>query len=156
MTEENKRPESVLIKLENGDMHADQIYPATQVDISVDDIDYEIGTSPEQHRIQIIKKDMIPILYKFLKQQIGNTKDIIAPHQDLMDKHGDMDIQGEILAKLEKLELSNNQKGKYAALDQFVQLCQNLATARKTVKVYQTNLDEISKQLKWMEENYDL
>lgn len=142
-------------KLKNGDLKGVTIYPARKIEITVDNINMDIGEQPEYEIVNIIKKKQVPVLHKFLAEQYCLQSDKLKPTLDYLEQHKNIDAEGKVVSLLK--DIKNDKKFKqYPKLDKYAEMVVQKDTAQRTEKTGRDALNKIKEQIDFIEKNYKI
>ena len=136
--------------LPNGDVEGTTIYPENKVVITVGGRESEIGFAPSYEVKQVIKKEKIPDLLTYLREQKDYFATRVKKNNEVLEQteHVDIDkLKGEFV----KLPLDSKPKmAKLKGLDQLAEQYHMKSSALKNGKVLQDGLDKIQEQIDFL------
>jgi hypothetical protein len=136
--------------LPNGDVEGIMTYPENKVTIQLDGREVQLGTSPSYEVKQIIRKDRIPELLLYLKQQKDYFLEKIKSSNEILEKteHVDIDkLAGSFDALPEKVK-SNK---KLSALNRLAEDYYMKSATILNLKLLEENMEKIDSQIAFLE-----
>jgi hypothetical protein len=132
--------------LPNGDVEAAQIYKQTNVVQNVDGEDIVLGVQPEYRVLNIIHKDKIKYLLKFLKQQELQIQKRIDAADEVIKKldHINLEAVAEAIKKIPKEKLQSKKMESLNRLSEQYYMKQG-AIDNKVVLI--ANIEKFTKQI---------
>jgi hypothetical protein len=141
-----------------GDLKAVRTYPGKEVEIEVDDIKHIIGKQADYDIVQVIKKDEVPYLYRFLQQQKNMHEIKLKPNKDYVNQHQHIDPNGKVEEMLKHLTDDKSKKvfKDYKNLDKYSQMVVNLAESKKIMESTEEIISSLQDQLDFIKKNFKI
>ena len=136
--------------LKNGDVEAAQIYKEINVVQQIEGEDVVLGVQPEYRILNIIHKDKIPMLLKFLKKQKSFIESKIKAADEVIErlKHIDLQVLSSAINKVPKDKLGSKKLQDLNRLSEDYYMKQG---AIDNKKVLQENITKFEEQIKFFE-----
>lgn len=144
-----KNKEQEFKVLPNGDVEATQLYNGNEVTIQMNGEDIVIGSQADYNVKQIILKDKIDILLKFVTEQKKEVQKRLDSANEVIEKleHIDIDTLSKAIMKLPQDKMTSKH------LKELNQLTQDFYMKKSAIdnkKILETNLEKFDPQIDFL------
>jgi hypothetical protein len=132
--------------LDNGDVHSSVEYPEKDIEISVNGEKVIIGKQPPYNVVNIINKDKISVLIKYLTEQYEMLMQRLVKAEETVKETEGFDVP-ELKERFDKIPQEKLNSKKLSALNDVAQRVLMRTEAEKTIGVLKDNIDKILDQI---------